>query len=212
MGFMEAAVGGRSVGVPGVLRMLELAHRRHGRLPWSELFHAAIRTADEGFLPTPKLRAALERENHLRDDPAARRVYYSGERVVNREYADTLRLDRARRRAGVLRRRRGEGHRACRPHARQARRPHRRGSARLSRHRARTGLRPLPGAAPVLDGTAELGRRRRAADPRAAGAHRLRARAAAVRRRAAFLRRGRQARLRRSRALPGRSRHLSPFP
>src|SRR5687768_2695665 len=92
MAFMEAAVGGRSVGVPGVLRMLELAHGRHGRLPWSELFDGAIRAADQGFLPTPKLRAALERENHLRDDPAARRVYYSGERVVNREYADTLRL------------------------------------------------------------------------------------------------------------------------
>jgi gamma-glutamyltranspeptidase/glutathione hydrolase len=92
MGFMEAAVGGRSVGVPGVLRMLELAHRRHGRLPWNELFDAAIRTADQGFLPTPKLRAALERENHLREDPAARRIFYSGERVVNREYADTLRL------------------------------------------------------------------------------------------------------------------------
>jgi gamma-glutamyltranspeptidase/glutathione hydrolase len=92
MGFIEAAVGGRSVGVPGVLRMLELAHGRHGRLPWSGLFEAAIRTADQGFLPTPKLRAALERENHLRDDPAARRVYYAGERVVNREYADTLRL------------------------------------------------------------------------------------------------------------------------
>jgi gamma-glutamyltranspeptidase / glutathione hydrolase len=92
MGFIEAAVGGRSVGVPGVLRMLELAHRRHGRLPWSELFDAAIRAADEGFTPTAKLRAALERESHLREDPAARRVYYSGERVVNREYADTLRL------------------------------------------------------------------------------------------------------------------------
>ena len=49
-----------SVGVPGVLRMLELAHRRHGRLPWNELFDAAIRTADEGFAPAPKLRAALE--------------------------------------------------------------------------------------------------------------------------------------------------------
>ena len=90
--FMEAVVGGRSVGVPGVLRMLEAAHRRHGRLPWSELFDAAIRVADEGFVPAPKLRAALEGETHLRQDPAARRTYYSGERIVNREYADTLRL------------------------------------------------------------------------------------------------------------------------
>ena len=92
LSFMEAAVGGRSVGVPGVLRMLELAHARHGRLPWSGLFDAAIRVADEGFVPTPKLRAALQAEKHLRDDPTARRVYYSGERVVNREYAETLRV------------------------------------------------------------------------------------------------------------------------
>lgn len=92
MAFMEAAVGGRSVGVPGVLRMLELAHRRHGRLPWNELFDAAIRTADEGFVPAPKLRAALEAERFLREDPAARKIFYSGPRVVNPEYADTLRL------------------------------------------------------------------------------------------------------------------------
>ena len=90
--FIQAVVGGRSVGVPGVLRMLELAHRRHGRLPWNELFDAAIRTADAGFTPPPKLRAALDAETHLREDPAAQRTYYSGVRVVNREYADTLRL------------------------------------------------------------------------------------------------------------------------
>ena len=92
LAFMEAAVGGQSVGVPGVLRMLELAHRRHGRLPWNELFDAAIRTADEGFVPAPKLRAALEGERFLREDPAARRIYYSGPRVVNPDYAETLRL------------------------------------------------------------------------------------------------------------------------
>lgn len=95
MAFMEAAVGGRSVGVPGVLRMLELAHRRHGRLPWSELFDAAIRTADQGFVPTPKLEKALEGERFLREDPAARRIYYerpAGGRIVNREYAETLRV------------------------------------------------------------------------------------------------------------------------
>src|SRR5262245_44856182 len=90
--FMDAAVGGRSVGVPGVLRMLELAHQRHGRLPWSELFGAAIRAADEGFVPTPKLRAALDAEKHLRADLSARRIYYSADRIVNREYAETLRI------------------------------------------------------------------------------------------------------------------------
>jgi gamma-glutamyltranspeptidase/glutathione hydrolase len=90
--FIEAALGGRSVGVPGVLRMLELAHQRHGRLPWHELFGAAIRAADEGFVATPKLRAALEAEKYLREDPSARRIYYSGDRIVNREYADTLRV------------------------------------------------------------------------------------------------------------------------
>jgi gamma-glutamyltranspeptidase/glutathione hydrolase len=91
MAFLDAAVGGRSVGVPGVLRMLELAHRRHGRLPWHELFVPAIRIADEGFEASPKLREALERERFLHDDPAARKLYYSGARIVNREYAETLR-------------------------------------------------------------------------------------------------------------------------
>jgi gamma-glutamyltranspeptidase / glutathione hydrolase len=89
--FLEAAVGGRSVGVPGVLRMLELAHARHGRLPWLELFSAAIRIAEEGFELSPKLREALERERFLREDGSARKLYYSGSRVVNREYAETLR-------------------------------------------------------------------------------------------------------------------------
>ena len=84
--FLEAAVSGRSVGVPGVLRMLELAHARHGRLPWDELFLPAIRIADEGFEPAPKLREALARERHLRTD------VFSGPRIVNREYGDTLRV------------------------------------------------------------------------------------------------------------------------
>jgi len=95
MQFLEAAVGGRSVGVPGVLRMLELAHQRHGRLPWQQLFDAAIRAAEEGFTLSPKLHASLERERFLREDPAARKLYYDkpvGARIVNRDYAETLRV------------------------------------------------------------------------------------------------------------------------
>jgi len=95
LNFQEAVVGGRSVGVPGVLRMLELAHQRHGRLPWNELFDPAIKAAAEGFALSPKLHAVLQRERFLRDDPRARTLYYekpAGARIVNREYAETLRL------------------------------------------------------------------------------------------------------------------------
>ena len=95
--FMEAVVGGRSVGVPGVLRMLELAHRRHGKLAWSELFQPAIAAAETGFPLSPRLHAQLEREPFLRADPSARRIFYEGAKakpagalVVNLEYAGTL--------------------------------------------------------------------------------------------------------------------------
>jgi gamma-glutamyltranspeptidase/glutathione hydrolase len=89
--FMEAAVNGRSVGVPGVLRMLELAHARHGRLPWHELFEPAIRIAEQGFEASPKLREALARERFLPQQGAAKRIYYSGDLIRNPDYAETLR-------------------------------------------------------------------------------------------------------------------------
>ena len=93
MEFYEAVVGGRSVGVPGVLRMLELAHRRHGRLPWAELFQPAIAAAEQGFALSPRLYAVLQDEQFLRQEPGAREIYYGkavGERVVNPQYAATL--------------------------------------------------------------------------------------------------------------------------
>jgi gamma-glutamyltranspeptidase/glutathione hydrolase len=94
--FVKAVVGGRSVGVPGVLRMLELAHRRHGILPWHELFEPAIRLAEQGFVMSPRLRMQLASERFLRDDPQARKLYYGAddhprERLINPEYGATLR-------------------------------------------------------------------------------------------------------------------------
>src|SRR5574338_220698 len=53
--FDTAVVSGRATGVPGAVKMLALAHDDHGKLPWSTLFGDAERTADQGFIVSPRL-------------------------------------------------------------------------------------------------------------------------------------------------------------
>ncbi|SEL03227.1 gamma-glutamyltransferase 1 Threonine peptidase. MEROPS family T03 [Colwellia chukchiensis] len=53
--WIDAVVGGRAVGVPGVLASLKKAHDQHGQLPWSELFQDAIKLAEDGFVVSPRL-------------------------------------------------------------------------------------------------------------------------------------------------------------
>ena len=89
--FMHAVSSGRSVGVPGVPRLLEVLHREHGRLAWPRLFAPAIRLAERGFEKTSRLARQLEREALLGADPAARALFYAGERIANPDYAATLR-------------------------------------------------------------------------------------------------------------------------
>jgi gamma-glutamyltranspeptidase/glutathione hydrolase len=71
MSFPEAVEGGRSVGVPGLLRMLEAAHREHGKLPWARLIQPTIDAAEAGF-PVPRRMAAAVAgaAEALRRDPA----------------------------------------------------------------------------------------------------------------------------------------------
>ena len=64
MKWIDAVVGGRSVGVPGVLRGLELAHMKAGKLPWSALFDDSIHTAEEGFKVSARLAALVATERH----------------------------------------------------------------------------------------------------------------------------------------------------
>ncbi|MGH6622405.1 MAG: gamma-glutamyltransferase family protein [Burkholderiaceae bacterium] len=79
MAFYDAVVGGRSVGVPGAVRMLELAHKQHGRLPWSQLFLPAIEQAERGFAVSPRLYALLESEKFLMKDPVAAAYFYGSD-------------------------------------------------------------------------------------------------------------------------------------
>ena len=57
--FMQAVVSGRSVGVPGNLRLAEEAHERFGKLPWAELFEPAIRLARDGWVLSERGREFL---------------------------------------------------------------------------------------------------------------------------------------------------------
>ena len=102
--FGKAVASGMSVGVPGAVVLLELAHREHGRLPWAGLFKSAIAIAREGYSVSPRLAAWLRTIKLFAKEPAARATYYNqdgspkkeSERVVNPALADTMRLIAAR--------------------------------------------------------------------------------------------------------------------
>lgn len=79
MPFHEAMVGGRAVGVPGVLRMLELAHKQNGKLPWATLFNPAIKLATDGFAVSPRLAILLQHETYLKQDPVAAAYFYDAQ-------------------------------------------------------------------------------------------------------------------------------------
>jgi len=99
MEFMDAVVGGRSVGVPGTVRLLEEAHRRWGRLPWAQLFDPAIGLAEDGFAISPRLAGLLSQEEFLAGDARARALFYeadgipkaAGTLLTNPAFAQTLR-------------------------------------------------------------------------------------------------------------------------
>ena len=59
LAFMDAVLGGRAVGVPGTLKMLEAAWKQHGKLPWADLFAPAIRLADQGFPVSSRLAGTI---------------------------------------------------------------------------------------------------------------------------------------------------------
>ena len=98
MAFYDGVVGGRSVGVPGAVRMLEQAHKAHGRLPWAELFKPAILLAEQGFRVSPRLNTLLKNEQHLKKDPVAAAFFYDtagnpwpvGHVLKNPEFAAVL--------------------------------------------------------------------------------------------------------------------------
>ena len=88
--FREAVVSGRATGVPGVVRMLALAHREHGRLPWRGLFGDVERTAREGFTISPRLARMIASRAPQNDTPDVR-AYFGEADGTRLDEGDTLR-------------------------------------------------------------------------------------------------------------------------
>lgn len=73
---LDVVPGGLSVGVPGVVAMLDMAHRKYGRLPWADLFQPAIHLAENGFPVGRKLARTIARWRDMGDMPDIRRTFY----------------------------------------------------------------------------------------------------------------------------------------
>ena len=96
--FREAVVSGRATGVPGAVAALAVAHREHGKLPWSSLFGQAQATAAQGFTVSPRLARFIQGKYPQNSTPDVR-AYFSnpngtllkaGEILRNPAYADFL--------------------------------------------------------------------------------------------------------------------------
>jgi gamma-glutamyltranspeptidase / glutathione hydrolase len=96
--FYDAVVGGKSVGVPGTVRMLEMAHQAYGKLPWPQLLQPAIQLAQKGFPISPRLHLLASQDKYLRIQAASRKYFYQSDNtpkpvgtiLVNRPYAEVL--------------------------------------------------------------------------------------------------------------------------
>src|SRR4029077_13543038 len=95
----DARASGRSIGVPGILRLLQDVHTEHGKTAWRELFAPAVKLADDGFDISPRLPAAIaDSAPKLKVDPNASAYFLNpdgspktaGTKLANAAYSKTL--------------------------------------------------------------------------------------------------------------------------
>jgi len=97
--FWDAVIGGRSVSVPGMPALLELAHSKWGKVQWADLFKKATALAEHGFIVSDRLSGLLEHEHTRMSSSTKAKSYFfpkgqplaQGELLINRDYAALMR-------------------------------------------------------------------------------------------------------------------------
>ena len=97
--FWDAVIGGRSVGVPGMPALIEVAHSKWGKLPWKDLFKRAASLADRGFVVSHRLSGLLATEQQRMSSSIDALSYFfpkgkslsQGTLLINREYGNLMR-------------------------------------------------------------------------------------------------------------------------
>ena len=85
MGYRDAVAGGKSVGVPGNMRLMEMAHKKWGKLPWARLFEPAIKLAEQGYAVSAPQHDWIKRLEPLwADFPQMQKLYWRGGKAVER--------------------------------------------------------------------------------------------------------------------------------
>ncbi|MRN38069.1 gamma-glutamyltransferase [Neisseria sp. N95_16] len=98
--FMKAVVGGRSVGVPGIPKLLEDTHKRYGKLPWQSLFDRPIQLAEQGFAVSPRMSQSIEQNKESLQRYPQTAAYFlpngaplaAGTMLKNPEFAQSVKL------------------------------------------------------------------------------------------------------------------------
>lgn len=100
LAFMKAVVGGRSVGVPGIPKLLEDTHKRYGKLPWQSLFDKPIQLAEQGFAVSPRMSQSIEQNKESLHRYPQTAAYFlpngaplaAGTMLKNPEFAQSVKL------------------------------------------------------------------------------------------------------------------------